>query len=134
MFTEVNWLKLRYILHIMIWYSPCSQKMLYVLSIFLYARLTPFQKIAVHTHLTTGLTARAWLGARRVGDSGREANLRDRISQTHCILHSSMYDLPIHVPNFNHSLFLHVIKLSFYSHIFKVKTSLGATCSLFPGQ
>ena len=25
-FTEVNWLKLRYILHIMIWYSLCSQK------------------------------------------------------------------------------------------------------------
>ena len=31
-FTEVNWLKLRYILNIMIWYSSCSQKMLYVLS------------------------------------------------------------------------------------------------------
>ena len=49
-FTEVNWLKLRYILHIMIWYSPCSQKVLYVLSIFLYARFTPFQKNFVHTH------------------------------------------------------------------------------------
>ena len=34
-FAEVNWLKLRYTLHIMIWYSPCSQKMLYVLSIFI---------------------------------------------------------------------------------------------------
>ena len=40
-FTEVNWLKHGYILHIMIWYSPCSQKMLYVLSIFLYAHFTP---------------------------------------------------------------------------------------------
>ena len=49
-FTEVNWLKLRYILHIMIWFSPCSLKMLYVLSIFLYARFTPFQKIVVHAH------------------------------------------------------------------------------------
>ena len=49
-FTDVNWLKFRYILQIMIWYSPCSQKMLYVLSIFLYARFTPFQKIVVHTH------------------------------------------------------------------------------------
>ena len=27
-FTEVNWLKLRYIFHIMIWYSSCSRKML----------------------------------------------------------------------------------------------------------
>ena len=38
--------------------------------------------------ISTGFTARASLGARRVpGGFGREANLRDRMSQTHCIKH-----------------------------------------------
>ena len=30
-FTEVNWLKLRYILHIMLWCSPCSQNLVAVI-------------------------------------------------------------------------------------------------------
>ena len=35
--------------------------------------------------------------------------------------HSFMYDLPIHVPKFNHSFFVYLWKLSFCSHIFKWK-------------
>ena len=50
-----------------------------------YLRLNFRLVVATDHWISTGLTARAWLGTRRVGGSGREANLRDRISQKHCI-------------------------------------------------
>ena len=61
--------------------------------------------------------------------------LGDRLELgTATTFHTSMYDLPIHVPNINHSFFLYLRKLTFFSHIFEVKNSLGATCTLFSGQ
>ena len=93
-FTEVNWLKLRYILCIMIWHSPCSQKMLYVLSIewifvYYYCTITERTK-QLNTHTANrslnkhGLHSKSLLGARRMGGSRQETNLCDRMNKTHC--------------------------------------------------
>ena len=75
--------------------------------------------------ISTGLTARACLVSRRVGGSGREANLRDRMNQTHCSKKKSfhygrqcplmltrpktphiLYQPPLHVISYSHS-FIH---------------------------
>ena len=93
-FTEVKWLKLRYCISYTSWFGThpahrrccmcCPFSWLHVSHL--------FKKLLLHTHLTatqltdhwisTGFTARAWLGDRCVGGSRREVNLRDRMSQT----------------------------------------------------